>query len=227
MIFSYASRYLALVSLTTSSGMLTPSFPFSPDEVSQSRKYCCCTSMISAQSRGLGIPSTYLVVRLLRSADGVLLSGPEARRVGRENLVDEDEGVGVGVEAELELGVRDDDPAGEGVGMSLLVRRVSSPHNFLSQSRKSCNKAKERMLGRLTISYTRKLASSTLFATSSPTNSTARAREMFSSCSPCSAFVEGVQIGFSSFWLSWRPAGMGIPWTVPDLRYSDHAEPVM
>ena len=39
--FSYASRYLLAVSLATSSGISTPSLPLSPDEVSQSRRYCC------------------------------------------------------------------------------------------------------------------------------------------------------------------------------------------
>lgn len=38
---SYASRYLCSVSLTTSSGILTPSFPFKPELVNQSRSGCC------------------------------------------------------------------------------------------------------------------------------------------------------------------------------------------
>ena len=36
----YASRYFLLVSATTSSGIATPSLPFRPDEVNQSRRYC-------------------------------------------------------------------------------------------------------------------------------------------------------------------------------------------
>lgn len=39
-IISKASRYFFAVSSTTSSGILTPSFPFNPDLVSQSRRYC-------------------------------------------------------------------------------------------------------------------------------------------------------------------------------------------
>lgn len=50
---------------------------------------------------------------------------------------------------------------------------------------------------------------------------------MFSSCSPWSAFVEGVKMAFGSFCDSTRPAGMGIPWTVWDFLYSAQAEPEM
>ena len=49
--------------------------------------------------------------------------------------------------------------------------------------------------------------------------------DIFSSCAPCSALVDGVKRGFSSFWPSLIPAGIGILCTVPDFLYSVHAEP--
>ena len=49
--------------------------------------------------------------------------------------------------------------------------------------------------------------------------------EMFSSCAPCSALVEGVKSGVGSFCDSWRPSGSGIPCTVRVFLYSAHAEP--
>ena len=49
--------------------------------------------------------------------------------------------------------------------------------------------------------------------------------EMFSSCAPCSALVEGVKSGVGSFCDSWRPSGSGIPCTVQVFLYSAHAEP--
>jgi hypothetical protein len=48
---------------------------------------------------------------------------------------------------------------------------------------------------------------------------------MFSSCAPCSAFVDGVKIGVASFSASKIPTGIGILCTVPLFLYSDHAEP--
>lgn len=54
--FSYASRYLLAVSRTTSAGMATPSLPFRPEPVNQSRRYClsydCCPLPISYFSDG-------------------------------------------------------------------------------------------------------------------------------------------------------------------------------
>lgn len=61
---------------------------------------------------------------------------------------------------------------------------------------------------------------------SAPMRWAAWAGEMFSSWAPCSALVEGVKSGSGSCWDSTRPAGRGMPWTVPDFLYSDHAEPV-
>src|SRR4029453_6465352 len=57
----------------------------------------------------------------LRSAGRVLIARPEARRVRRERLVDENHALlvgsgAIGEEAEFELGVGDDDAAGFGVG---------------------------------------------------------------------------------------------------------------
>lgn len=49
--------------------------------------------------------------------------------------------------------------------------------------------------------------------------------EMFSSCWPWSALVEGVNNGSGSFWDSKRPAGRGMPCTVPDFLYSAQPEP--
>jgi hypothetical protein len=49
-----------------------------------------------------------------------LVGRPEAGRVRRQHLVDEDEAPGV-VEAELELGVGDDDAAGQGIGGGVAV----------------------------------------------------------------------------------------------------------
>jgi hypothetical protein len=49
----------------------------------------------------------------------------------------------------------------------------------------------------------------------------------FSPCSPCSAFVLGVNSGFSNAWLSFIPSGTLIPCTVPCFLYSDQALPVM
>jgi hypothetical protein len=53
-----------------------------------------------------------------------------------------------------------------------------------------------------------------------------RSGEMFSSCAPCSAFVEGVKRGVRNFSDSRRPSGSGIPCTVRDFLYSGHAEPI-
>ena len=50
---------------------------------------------------------------------------------------------------------------------------------------------------------------------------------MFSSCSPCSAFVLGVNIGCASFSDSRSPEGILIPWTVPWVLYSFHPEPAI
>jgi len=110
-----ASRYLLAVSATTSSGMPTPSLPFRPELVSQSRRYCyeLSASIRDVQQRNV-ISNTYLVVRRLALADLVLVGGPEARAVGSEDFVDEHDLAGL-VEAELELGVGDDDAALFGV----------------------------------------------------------------------------------------------------------------
>jgi hypothetical protein len=68
----------------------------------------------------------YLVVGGLALADLVLVSGPEARAVGSEDLVDEHDLAGL-VEAELELGVGDDDAALFGVLPGLeILESVSS-----------------------------------------------------------------------------------------------------
>lgn len=48
---SFASSYFLLVSATTSSGKDTPSLPLTPDEISQSRRYCL-------SKEGCGLPST-------------------------------------------------------------------------------------------------------------------------------------------------------------------------
>jgi hypothetical protein len=56
----------------------------------------------------------YLVVGRLALADLVLVCGPEARAVGREDFVDEHDLAGL-VEAEFEFGVGNDDAALFGV----------------------------------------------------------------------------------------------------------------
>src|SRR5262249_40391166 len=61
-----------------------------------------------------------LVVGGRGDADAVRIPGPEARGVGREHLVDQDELV-LCVQPEFELGVRNDDPARGGVLRGLLV----------------------------------------------------------------------------------------------------------
>jgi hypothetical protein len=109
-----ASRYLLAVSATTSSGMPTPSLPFRPELVSQSRRYCCDSSAGVRNKGRIVLLDTYLVVGGLALADLVLVSRPEARAVGSEDLVDEHDLAGL-VEAELELGVGDDDAALFGV----------------------------------------------------------------------------------------------------------------
>jgi len=55
--------------------------------------------------------------------------------------------------------------------------------------------------------------------------STIPSKLMFSSCSPCSAFVAGVKIGSGSWSLSRKPAGNSIPQTVPRSWYSFQPEP--
>ena len=50
---------------------------------------------------------------------------------------------------------------------------------------------------------------------------------MFSSWSPSSALVDGVNTGSGSCDDSRRPAGSGAPFMVPDALYSFHADPVM
>src|SRR5258706_8234323 len=47
----------------------------------------------------------------------------------------------------------------------------------------------------------------------------------FSSCAPCSAFVDGVNTGSGSFWDSTSPSGIFIPCIVPLFLYSDQADP--
>ena len=48
----------------------------------------------------------------------------------------------------------------------------------------------------------------------------------FSSCAPCSAFVDGVNTGSGSFWDSTSPSGSFIPCIVPLFLYSIQADPV-
>ncbi len=50
---------------------------------------------------------------------------------------------------------------------------------------------------------------------------------MFSSCSPISALVDGVNTGSGRRSDSWRPAGISVPCIVPSAWYSFHADPVM
>jgi hypothetical protein len=61
-----------------------------------------------------GLEKFYLVVGRLALADLVLVRGPEARAVGREDFVDEHDLARL-VEAKLEFGVGDDDAALFGV----------------------------------------------------------------------------------------------------------------
>jgi hypothetical protein len=109
-----ASRYLLAVSATISSGMPTPSLPFRPELVSQSRRYCYKLSVLILYVEEMSVSGAYLVIGGLALANLVLVGGPEARAVGGENLVDEHDLAGL-VEAELELGVGDDDAALFGV----------------------------------------------------------------------------------------------------------------
>src|SRR5262245_33668749 len=84
---------------------------------------------------GLEVVADVLLVEAwLRSAGSVAISRPEAGRVGRERLVDEDDPIlgpaRSGKQAELELRVGDDDPDGFGVRRSFgveLQRQVANP----------------------------------------------------------------------------------------------------
>src|SRR5213593_2323056 len=125
----------------------------------------------------------------------VAIRRPEARRVGREDLVDHEQPlVGRRRGAELELCVRDDDAGRPGV--------APAP------------------------SYSARLACLSRSASGRPSAWTTCAKVTFSSC-PCSAFVAGEKMGGSSRALSTSPAGSASPASVPDSRYSAHAEPVM
>ena len=42
---------------------------------------------------------------------------------------------------------------------------------------------------------------------------------------PSVALVDGVKMGSGSAWAWSRPAGMGMPWTVPSRSYSLYADP--
>ena len=117
--FSYASLYFLDVSATTLSGIFTPSFPLSPDVVSQSRRYCYNFISILIYSEISGRVRTHLVITLLAPADLVLIGWPEARAVRSEDFIDEDDLVGRGVKAEFELRVGDDDTTLCGVVASL------------------------------------------------------------------------------------------------------------
>lgn len=79
-----------------------------------SRESVSCLHAIISQT------CAYLVKAVLRLAQLVLVCGPEARAVGSENLVYEDDFIGVDVEAEFELGVCDDDASLCGIISSLL-----------------------------------------------------------------------------------------------------------
>jgi hypothetical protein len=81
----------------------------------------------SCPSRRLAVVADELLVEaVLRAAGLVRVAGPEARRVGRERLVAEDEGA-VGVEPELELRVRDDDPGRAARGRRRPVEAAARP----------------------------------------------------------------------------------------------------
>ena len=75
-------------------------------------------------------------------------------------------------------------------------------------------------------SYKPRLACLSGSARACPRASTTWRNVTFSSC-PTSALVAGEKIGGSSRALSTSPAASGSPASVPDLRYSAHAEPVM
>ena len=59
-----------------------------------------------------------------------------------------------------------------------------------------------------------------------PTISRILSTEMFSSCSPCSALVDGVNSGWGNLSDSRMPAGRAKPQTVVSFRYALQNEPL-
>jgi hypothetical protein len=139
-----------------------------------------------------------------------------ARRVGCERIVDENELALAANDPKLELDVGDDESARGCVVRSSDVQFQSEMGNavveFWADERRRCCSGcwwivelwGEKGEGE---------------GGTSPCSG-----EMFSSCAPCSAFVESVKSGVGSFCDSWRPSGSGISCTVRDL-YSAYAEP--
>src|SRR4029453_4940995 len=80
------------------------------------------------------VPDVLLVITGLIAAGLVLVGGPEARGVGGEDLIDEDD-LAVGQAAELEFRVGDDDPARGGVIGGLLVEGKRSLAESLGRVR--------------------------------------------------------------------------------------------
>lgn len=65
--------------------------------------------------QGQPVAEILLVVALLRPSHGVLVRGPEARRIGCENLINQDNLAGCGIDAKLKFGVGNDDATSGGV----------------------------------------------------------------------------------------------------------------
>src|SRR3989442_1555712 len=57
-------------------------------------------------------------------------------------------------------------------------------------------------------------------AVSAPMSDSIFSKEMFRSCAPCSALVDGVKSGSGSFWDSTRPLGKGCPQISPEPLFT-------
>ena len=165
-----------------------------------------------------------LVEARLRPAGLVGRSIPEARRIGRQRLVDEDQlspRIGRFVVAERVRRRSRPGPRPRRARTRTSYRRAgcrAAAADRPPRTRRARARApgSRRTAGPATRSCAEQPAGDVLDHPS---------KVMFSSCSPSSAFVAGVKIGSGSRSLSRRPAGSGMPQTVPLARYSFQPDP--
>ena len=159
------------------------------------------------RSRRDGWPSsqsrTNCLSKLAWAAGGVRRRLPEARRIGGQDLVDEDQ-LAVD-EAQLELGVGEDDADRLAVARRPPVQGKGNVTDPLGEvpRRPDVPGPDDDPLQRRVIA----------------------SKSMFSSCAPASAFVAGVRIGSGRRSLSRSPDGSSTPQTAPRAWYSFQPEP--